>query len=209
MAWQIRDINENDVAAIVDVLRHGPIHVTELARKLNRSDAWVRWVANRMVEVGRGKELKGLMSYKRGQSRMEIPYVENLKRNRKLTAERPKVIAVGCRYCGLLGQLVGQSKGRQRTVCDTCTPDADLQQRDPDHTRTWRDDARWKSILAKGHQATGGCLICGSSRAALRDGRYCDWRHDPIMLDPGEFDSLLDRYSTAPSRFDTFGNLVR
>jgi hypothetical protein len=29
------------------------------------------------------------------------------------------------------------------------------------------------------------------------------------MLDPGEFDALLDRYSTAPSRFDTFGNLVR
>jgi hypothetical protein len=29
------------------------------------------------------------------------------------------------------------------------------------------------------------------------------------MLDPGEFDALLDRYSAAPSRWDTFGNRVR
>lgn len=163
-----------------------------------------------MVEVGRGKELNGLMSYKRGQSRVEIPYVESLEKNRRLEAERPKpVVPHGCRYCGLAGQLVGQKAGRKRTVCDSCSVDADLCHRDPDHTRAWRHDVRWRSIVEKAHQLSGGCLICGSSRAASRDGRYCDWRHDPIMLDPGEFDALLDRYSTAPSRWDTFGNRVR
>jgi hypothetical protein len=29
------------------------------------------------------------------------------------------------------------------------------------------------------------------------------------MLDTGELDALLDRYSAAPSRWDTFGNRVR
>jgi hypothetical protein len=208
--WQVRGINEEDVASIVEVLRHGKIHVTELARQINRSDAWVRWVANGMIDAGRGKELDGLVSYRRGSSRIEIPYVESLKTNRKLATEKQKPdVPHGCRYCGLLGQLVGQSKGRQRTVCDSCMVDADLQQRDPDHTRSWRDDARWRSIVAKAHQATGGCVICGSSRAASRDGRYCDWRHDPVMLDPGELDALLDRYSAAPSRWNTFGNPVR
>jgi hypothetical protein len=200
----------NTMAAIIS---RGPIHYTELTRIVGKSVSWVRYGIAKMIEAGREEELSNLRAWRRG-SRIEVNYVENIRNNREMEAEKlrtkERVMAeiIGCRWCGMLGQLAGNQNGRKRTVCDSCLVDHDMRQNNPDHTRTWRHDPRWTAIIAKRHQATGGCVICGSSRAAMRDGRYCDWRHDPVMLDFGELDALLDRYSTAPSRFDVWGNLL-
>lgn len=77
------------------------------------------------------------------------------------------------------------NKKTRRTACYTCKPPTkDISESIP---RMWRD-SRWFTVF-KRHDS--GCLICGSNRANTRDGRFCDWRHDPDYLDDMEAEALL------------------
>lgn len=211
--WVARvDVEAMDTMAAI--IARGPIHYTDLTRMVGKSVSWVRYAIAKMIEAGREDELVNLRAWRRG-SRLEVNYVENIRKNREVEAEklrrkeRETAEIIGCRWCGMLGQLAGNQNGRKRTVCDSCLVDHDMRQNNPDHTRTWRHDPRWAAIIAKRHQARGGCVICGSSRAQERDGRYCDWRHDPVMLTPDEFDKLLERHAVESRRYDVWGNPVR
>lgn len=213
MAYIKGNIDETIIEAMLHVIKHDVMHYTTLAKRIGRSESWVRFAAEQVMEQGRSAELENLRSRIRG-TKIEIPYVEQVIKNRAAKAEkiRRKNLEIdeiiGCRHCGMIGQLQGQSGGKKRTVCDSCMVDHDMRHNDPDHTRTWRDDPRWAAIIAKRHQARGGCAICGSSRAQERDGRYCDWRHDPVMLTPEEFEALLERHAASAKRYDIWGNPV-
>lgn len=211
--WKAR-VDGVDMDSIAAIVARGPVHYTELARQFGKSISWVRYGISKMIEVGRQDELVNLRAWKRG-TRIEVSYIENITANRAIEAEKLRRKAketaeiIGCRWCGMIGQMAGNQNGRKRTVCDSCLVDHDMRQNNPDHTRTWRHDQRWAAIIAKRHQARGGCAICGSSRAQERDGRYCDWRHDPVMLTPEEFDALLERHAVEARRYDVWGNPVR
>jgi transposase-like protein len=93
-----------------------------------------------------------------------------------------------CQTCGII--FVDQSRGLKdkRSECWTCKPSlVDLSEKLP---RMWRDE-RWFSMFSQ-HQE--GCLVCGSSRAKTRDGRFCSWEHDPDFLDDGEAEALLSQF---------------
>lgn len=204
-------VTPDDIRRIIATVAESPMHYAELAKRINRSQSWTRAVIEGMIEGGRGHELANLRSYVRGSRTQLVPYVENLAANRqvdavkKLEVKAPKV----CRWCGLRGQLSGQGEGRKRTVCDSCQVDHDLRQNNPDHTRKFKNDPRWMIIVGRDHLSRGGCLICGSSRAKERDGRYCDWRHDPVILDDQEREALFRHYGFDPADYDIWGNLVR
>lgn len=207
-------VNDEKVQAMMVIIARGPIHYTELSRQIGKSISWVRYAIAKMIEAGREAELVDLRAWRRG-CRVEVNYLENIKANRELEAKKLVTKAreiseiIGCRYCRMIGQLDGNHNGRKRTVCDSCLVDADMCQNNPDHTRFWNQDPRWTAILAKRYQAHGGCVMCGSSRAQERDGRYCDWRHDPVMLDDQERDALFERFSAEVKRYDVWGNVVR
>jgi hypothetical protein len=199
---------------MAEIIGRAPIHYKELEKHVGKSASWVRYAINKMIALGRASELTNLRAYRRG-TKIEVDYVQNIEKNREKAAQveatrkKQESEPVLCRWCGLSGQLVGQSNGRRRTVCDSCQVDHDLSQNNPDHTRAWRDDRRWKLIIAKRHQERGGCLVCGSSRSKERDGRYCDWRHDPVMLSASEMEALLERYAAQETRYDIWGNVLR
>ena len=93
-----------------------------------------------------------------------------------------------CQTCGTI--FVDQSRGLKdkRSECWTCKPSlVDLSEKLP---RMWRDE-RWFSMFSQ-HQE--GCLVCGSSRAKTRDGRFCSWEHDPDYLDDAEAEALLIQF---------------
>lgn len=211
--WTAR-VDAEAMETMAAIISRGPIHYTELSLKVGKGVSWVRYAISKMMEAGREAELVNLRAYAKGTKR-EVSYVENLRRSREREKEFKEKQAVkiaeiiGCRYCGMIGQLAGNLNGRKRTVCDSCLVDADLGQNNPDHTRHWNHDPRWTAILAKRQQAHGGCVMCGSSRAQERDGRYCDWRHDPVMLDDQERDALFERFSAAVKRYDMWGNVLR
>ena len=205
MSYIKGNLNENIVTQMIEVLRDEVMHVTELGRRIGRSESWVRFAAEHLVDKGRAAELANLRSYRRG-TKDAVPFADNLEAHRR---GRVVVKPTGrCRHCDLRGQMAGQSNGKCRTICDSCSVDSDMRHNNPDHTRTWRSDRRWIAIMAEKHQERDGCLICGSLRAKLRDGRYCDWRHDPVMLTPEEFDALLERHSSV-TRYDVWGNVLR
>lgn len=206
MAWIKGNIDPELIEAMVSSVRDEKLHTSEVARMIGRSDGWVRYVASLLIDEGRGNELVNLQSFVRG-TKIRISYIESLEMHRQVKAKREKSPETTCRWCGLRGQLA-TGFGKKRTVCDSCQVDHDLRQNNPDHTRTWRDDPRWVAIVARRHQEKGGCLVCGSSRSKLRDGRYCDWRHDPVMLTSEEFDALLERHSSV-TRYDIWGNVLR
>jgi hypothetical protein len=205
MAWKKDHIDKKVIEDMVACVKSSvPLHTSEVARMIGRSDNWVRFVASMLIDEGRGSELTNLQSYIRG-TKKRISYIESLEFHRGTKVERVNEAAAPCRWCGLSGQLTG----RKRTVCDSCQVDHDLGHNNPDHTRTWRDDPRWQAITAKRHQEHGGCLVCGSSRSKERDGRYCDWRHDPVMLSAYELEELLERYAASAKRYDIWGNVLR
>lgn len=206
MAWIKGKIDPEMIEEMVRVIQVRPIHYADLARRIRRSESWVRFVAEGLIDEGRSSEIANLRSYRRGTA-IEVPFVENLLHHRKVGTKGKAKPSV-CRHCGLSGQLQGQSGGKKRTVCDSCQPEHDMKYPNADHTRTWRDDPRWVALIDRRHQEKDGCLVCGSSRAKLRDGRYCDWRHDPVMLTPEEFDALLERHSSV-TRYDIWGNVLR
>lgn len=207
MAWIKGKIDPEMIEEMVRVIKLQPIHYKDVGRKIGRSESWVRFVAEGLIDEGRAADLANLRSFRRGTA-IDVPFVENLLHHRKIGSKAKRVESV-CRWCGLRGQLTGQSGGKKRTVCDSCMVDHDLRATNPDHTRTWRNDPRWVAIVGRRNQEKGGCLVCGSSRAKERDGRYCDWRHDPVMLTVEEFDALLERHSETAKRYDIWGNVLR
>jgi hypothetical protein len=187
--------------------RPGGITFEECMRALGlKSREGLFFYVRAAIARGRPDDIRGITvtDLKRKDHRISI--VDSLEQFARFKAASKARV---CRYCGLSGQLAGQKSNKPRSVCDSCSVDHDMRATNPDHTRTWRDDPRWQEIVQKRHQERGGCLVCGSSRSQERDGRYCDWRHDPVMLSASELEALLERHAAQETRYDIWGNVLR
>ena len=103
-----------------------------------------------------------------------------------------------CRLCGLHGGF----ENVQSVRCYSCG-----EEKKSSMPEVLANDPRWIRIIEKGHGTRGDCLVCGSSRAAARDGRYCHWTHDVLMLNEQELHAVLEQYGMPDGYYDQWGRV--
>jgi hypothetical protein len=103
-----------------------------------------------------------------------------------------------CRLCGLHGGF----DNVQSIRCYSCG-----EEKKSSLPEAIANDPRWIRIIAKGHGTRQGCIVCGSSRAAARDGRYCHWTHDVTMLNEHELHYVLEQYGMPDGYYDQWGRV--
>lgn len=169
---------------IIDTLNETPMNVAQLATKLGRNVDTVRQIIGKMRE--NGHDFPNLLP-------MPHPTKGTIKYKPRKPIDRAQRRV--CKICQLPGMLLMVTS----KVCQVCYL-ADKQNIVP-----CKDDPRWHAIIAKVHPE-GHCVVCGSSNARHRDGRYCHWTHDPTMLNTQELNELLDK-ANPPAR-DIWGRLI-
>lgn len=170
--------------AIIKTLEETPMNVAQLADHLNRNIDTIRQIMNLMRK--HGHEFPNLKP---------MPHPTRGVIHRKPRKPIDKSVRRVCEICKLPGQLLMVTS----RICQVCYL------ADKVNIIPCKDDPRWHNLIAKVHPE-GHCVVCGSSNARHRDGRFCHWTHDPTMLNTQELNEMLDKYN--PPARDIWGRLL-
>lgn len=177
--------------AIVEFCGDREVTILELAQGIDRSLDYTQRLVRAMKAAGYNLKVVDVgiarrVNWKETQPRGPLSGIPH---------ERSANYPFTCNGCGLPG--IGYAPNTKR--CEDCYALNGLIGKPREYP------ARWRAVFNR-HIGTGGCLVCGSPRAATRDGRWCHWTHDLTMLDPHEADALLEEY--APPQRDVWGRLI-
>jgi hypothetical protein len=178
----------------------GPIHLSKLSANMRVHESLARKIALYIWDNhDKPDYINKIYVNKKGSNTITLSLIDSVQYHRQ---KRENDGNMRCASCNLPGQMGHPSS----VYCDSCSVSKYLDKKSS--VEHLSNDPRWKTIVARDLAKYGCCLICGSEKAKERDSRYCNWRHDVLMLDPGEVDALLNVYGYEPEQRDTWGRLV-